>query len=162
MPNEARKHVDMLQICCGVCGWKKAPNQLRKITDNILMQMKCIDGYLDYDLHDDRYPKMICNNDRLAISERYINPNNESYNFSLPSVIPQYNDISLPHIGTRATPSGYDDDHTCFLCDQNKVGRPVNKYKASDPITHNCPKCLQRTGRGIPHPCLKSKKQLIS
>ena len=120
MPNYARKHVDMLHICCGICGQKKTQGQLRKITDHILMQIKCIDGYRDYNLSDDRFPKMICHIHRAAIHERFINPNNTSYKFKLPSVIPQYMNISLPHAATRAMPS----DHTCFLCEQNRLGRP--------------------------------------
>ena len=54
MPNKARNHIDMLQICCGICGPKKKRGLLRKITEHILKQIKCIDGYKDYNLSDDR------------------------------------------------------------------------------------------------------------
>ena len=156
MPNKARNHVDMLQICCGICGIKKKQGLLRKITEHILMQIKCIDGYKDYNLSDDRFPKMICQMDRAAVHERYTNPKSTSYKFNLPINIPRYNEIILPHSVTRATPS----DHTCFLCEQNKIGRPKEDTN-NNSTTNLCNKCLQKTGRGIPHPCLKSRTQSV-
>ena len=84
MPNKARNHIDMLQICCGICGPKKKRGLLRKITEHILKQIKCIDGYKDYNLSDDRFPKMICHKDRGAIYERYTNLNGTTYKFKLP------------------------------------------------------------------------------
>ena len=67
MPNKAKEHVHMLQIYCGICGQKKTQKQLRKLTNHILMQIKCIDGYREYSLSDDRFPKMICNKDWNAV-----------------------------------------------------------------------------------------------
>ena len=90
------------------------------------MQIKCINGYRDYDLSDDRFPKMICSDHCFAIHERLKNPSKISYKYKLPSAIPPYKEIVLPHAATRATPSGYSTDHTCFLCEQNTVGRPKN------------------------------------
>ena len=111
MPNKAKKHADMLQICCGICGQKKKQGLLRKITNHILMQIKCIDGYRDYNLFDDRFPKMICHIHRRAVQERFIKPNSANYKFKLPSDIPLYNHISLPHAAIRTAPS----DHFCFF-----------------------------------------------
>ena len=42
MPNTARTHTDMLQLCCGICGKKKKPSCLRTITENILTKIKSI------------------------------------------------------------------------------------------------------------------------
>ena len=55
MPNKAKEHVHMLQICCGICGQKKTQKQLRKLTNHILMQIKCIDGYRKYSRSNDRF-----------------------------------------------------------------------------------------------------------
>ena len=44
-PTSARTHFDMLEVCCGVCGQKKKPTQLRKITENILSNIKLIHEY---------------------------------------------------------------------------------------------------------------------
>lgn len=155
MPYKARKHADMLLVCCGICGHKKKQGLLRKITDHTLMQIKCIDGYKDYNLSDDRFPKMICDIHRSAVRERFINPDSSHYTISLPSEIPPYNTISLPHTLTRASPN-----HTCFLCEQNLIGRP-KKGTSNNPTINKCNKCLQTKGRGIPHPCLKSSKQSV-
>ena len=125
MPNKARNHLDMLQICCGICGQKKNLQNLTPISDKVLSQIKSIDGYKNYDINDDRYPKMICEIHRRAVRERVQNPNKSSYNFGLPSDIPQYQNISLCPV-TRATPLGLTEGHTCFLCDKNLVGRPKN------------------------------------
>ena len=57
----ARDHHDMLNICCGICGFKKQPSKLRKITDGVLTQIKAVPDYAEYDLIDPRYPKVICN-----------------------------------------------------------------------------------------------------
>ena len=74
MPNQARTHLDMLQLCCGICGEKKNPKILSHITEYILNQIKAIDGYQNYDLKDDRYPKVICQKDRRAVREKATNP----------------------------------------------------------------------------------------
>ena len=65
--------MDMLQICCGICGIKKKPDQLRKISDLTLERIKTIEGYEEYDINDDRYPKMICKEHDQAVRERYNN-----------------------------------------------------------------------------------------
>ena len=62
MPNKPKEHVYMLQICCGIFSQKKTQKQLRKLTNHILMKIKCIDEY-----RDDRFPKMICNKDWNAV-----------------------------------------------------------------------------------------------
>ena len=157
MPNTARTHLDMLQICCSICGEKKKTNKLRPISEYVLIQIKSIDGYKDYDLND-RYPKVICEVHRGAVREKVTNPSKIVYKFNLPSTIPPFNTISLPHAATRATPSGFNEAHTCFLCDQNQVGRP-KKHENDDTPSNVCSKCLQKTGRGISHPCTKSTKK---
>ena len=54
MPYTARTHIDMLQLCCGICGKKKGPSYLRTITDNILTKIRFIMRYEEYDLESDR------------------------------------------------------------------------------------------------------------
>lgn len=131
------------------------------------MQIKCIDGYKDYDLSDDRFPKMICNFDRGAIHERYKNPNSTCYELALPVNIPHYKDISIPHLTTRTS-----SDHACFLCDQNKVGVRVKdqnkvgrpKKEANNNDADNiCNKCFFKLqGKGRNHKCSKSKLNTVS
>ena len=164
MPHHARTHIDMLQNCCGICGIKKKSEQLRKISDLILEKIKSVEGYDDYDVNDDRYPKVICKEHDQAVRERYNNRDNPTYHFSknLPSNIPKFKDICLPHVGTRANPTGFTDEHSCFLCAQNKVGRPRHHNKSTyKKREYLCSKCLQKCGPGIPHPCLKSKKNAV-
>ena len=160
MPKHAKTHKDMLKCCCGICGLQKKSNQLRKITNLILERIKTIDGYKDYDINDDRYPKVISKEHDIAVRERCNNNNNLTYKFTkkLPSVIPQFKNIPLPHASTRTTPIGYSSTHTCFLCDQNKVGRPRSHTENESKDTGKfCSKCFQETGRGIAHPCTKYK-----
>ena len=161
MPNQAKTHLDMLQLCCGICGEKKNPKILSPITEYILNQIKAIDGYQNYDLNDDRYPKVICQKDRGAVREKVKNPFKVSYKFNLPSIIPRFNQIPLPFSATRTSPSGFNDTHTCFLCEQNHVGRPKIHHEADDKSSKVCPKCFQKTGRGISHPCVKSTKRSV-
>ena len=70
MSQHKHTHTDMLQLCCGICGRKRKPPQLSKITDNILAKMKSIEGYSEYDLADDRYPKVLCSEHYCAVIER--------------------------------------------------------------------------------------------
>ena len=93
------------------------------------------------------------------------NINNPDYHFSknLPSNIPKFKDICLPYsVGTRTNPIGFSEDHTCFLCDQNKVGRPRQHGESASKTSENlCSKCFQKCARGISHPCLKSTKTQV-
>ena len=156
-----RTHLDMLQLCCGVCGVKKKPEQLHKITPNLLSKLHQMNGYADYDLEDDRYPKVICSAHKSAIHEKLRNPNQEKYKNYLPEQVPDFKSIALPHKATRTTPTGYNEDHTCILCDQNIVGRP-REMKTSSSHESVCATCFQKTGRGIDHPCKKSIKQSVA
>ena len=61
MPYTALSPTDMLHLCCGICGLKKDPKQLRKITGHILSQIESIEGYEYYDLEDDGYPNVFFN-----------------------------------------------------------------------------------------------------
>lgn len=153
MPNYARTHTDMLQLCCGICGKKKNPCTLRTITSNILIKIRYIEGYQDYDLGNDRYPKKICNTCYFPVNERFSNPFKTEFNHKLPD-IPNFSDISLPYIATRAGSVDYYECH-CFLCEQNTSGRPKTKQE-SVTISQMCSKCYQKIGRGIQHPCLAS------
>ena len=54
----ARTHLDMLIICCGICGKKKRKKVLKKISENDIAKIRQINGYENYGLLDDRYPKM--------------------------------------------------------------------------------------------------------
>ena len=164
MPHHARTHIDMLQVCCGICGIKKKPYQLKKITYNILIKLKSIDGYSDYDLNDDRYPKVLCSEHYSAVIERY--SNKQTFKYRLPNEVLKFNEIQLSHASTRNTPTGFPSDHTCFLCDQNVVGRPTKKANTSSTAAiasekYVCSKCLQPTGRGISHPCDSSNKHVV-
>ena len=161
MPTTVRTHLDMLQLCCGICGKKKNPKLLRPISESVLIQIKSIDGYQAYDLNDNRYPKVICEQHRGAICERVKNPSLTAYKFNLPSDIPQFNTITLPHAATRATPSGFNEAHTCFLCEQNIIGRPKKHDENHNKPYKVCPKCLQITGWGISHSCVKSTKKSV-
>ena len=60
----------MLQKCCGICGQKKTTKQLRKITENIYKMIKATNGYEDYDINNNKYPKVICNQHYNALQER--------------------------------------------------------------------------------------------
>ena len=124
MQRSARTHQDMLQVCCGICGIKKNPSQVRKITANVLMKTKKIPGYTDYNLNDDRYPKVVCQQHYSTVQERSSAKSPGEYKHKLPDKPPFFNKTQLPHAFTRSTPTGYKDDHTCFLCEQNKGGRP--------------------------------------
>ena len=157
MPN-ARTHQDMLQVCCGICGIKKNPNQLRKITENILSKIKQINGYNDYNLYDERYPKVICESHINAVYDKIKNPTSTRFNF--PENLPPFKDITLPHASTRTTPTGYNEDHSCFLCDQNVVGRPKENKESVSSKKH-CSLCYQPIGRGISHPCKTSTKKTV-
>ena len=79
----------------------------------------------------------------------------------MPNQVPDFKSITLPRTATRATPTGYNEDHTCFLCDQNVVGRP-NEEKIPSSHGSVCPTCFQKTGRGIDHPCLKSTTKSVA
>ena len=153
MPNTARTHTDMLQLCCGICGKKKKPSCLRTITDNILTKIRFIKGYEEYDLGNDRYPKKICNSCSFPVNERFSNPFKTEFNYQLPDT-PNFSNISLPYMATRASSMGCNECH-CFLCEQNTSGRPQTKQE-SVIISQICSKCFQKTGRGIRHPCLAS------
>lgn len=161
MPYVIRTHFDMLHLCCGICGHKKNPNQLRSISESILVQIKSIDGYQDYNLNDDRYPKVICEQHRAAVREKFKNPSQSVYKFKLPSNIPQFSSISLLSTVTPTTQSGFNKAHACFLCDQNHVGKSTKQEVNNNKPSKVCPKCLQITGRGIVHPCLKSTKKKL-
>ena len=117
MPNQARNHKDMLQICCGICGIKKDPSQVKPITTHILERIKSIPNYKNYDLLDDRYPTVVCIEHCSAVIERATDKLEISYKFRLPNISPPFNEIPLPHATTRNTPSDFNDDHKCFLCD---------------------------------------------
>ena len=39
MSNTAKSHSDMLQLCCGICGLKKNPQQLRLICECVLSRL---------------------------------------------------------------------------------------------------------------------------
>ena len=168
MSQHKHTHTDMLQLCCGICGRKRKPPQLRKITDNILAKMKSIEGYSEYDLADDRYPKVLCSEHYCAVIERNSDKPISKYKYRLPSEILNFQDIQLPHASTRSTTSGFPTHHTCFLCEQNVVGRPpkLPKTMATDAAVAStsspvCSKCFQTTGRGIPHPCIKKAKNVV-
>ena len=120
MPNAERIHIDMLQLCCGICGKKKNPSYLRTITDNILTKIRFIKGYGEYDLGNDRYPKKICKSCYFPVHERFSNPFNTEFNYKLPD-IPNFSNISLPYMPTRASPIGYNECHNCFLCEKIRL-----------------------------------------
>ena len=44
---------------------------------------------------------------------------------------------------TRATHLGLTEGHTCFLCEQNLIGRPKIHEKNNNAPCNICPKCLQ-------------------
>ena len=162
MPHHARTDRDMLQNCCGFCGIKKKSEQLREISDLILKKIKSLEGYDDYDINDDRYVKVICKEHNQAVRERYNNRDNPIYHFckNLPSNSPKFKDICLPHVVTCGNPKGFNDEHSCFLCSQNKVGRPGQHNKStSNKSEYLYSKCLQKCSPTIPHSCLKSKKK---
>ena len=69
MPKHARNHHDMLQLCCGVCSVKKKL-ELHKTTPNLLSKLHQMNGYADYDLEDDRYPKVICTAHKSTVNEQ--------------------------------------------------------------------------------------------
>ena len=154
MPTTAKTHIDMLQLCCGICGKKKNPSYLRTITENILTKIRFIKGYEEYDLGNDRYPKKICNSCYFPVHERFSNPCNTEFNYELPD-IPNFSNISFPYMTTRSSPIDYIECLNCFLCEQNKSGRPQTKHQTIN-ISQICSKCFQKTGRGIRHPCLAS------
>ena len=93
----------------------------------------------------------VCN---FPVHERFSNPFTTEFNYELPD-ISNFSDISLLCMATRASPIGYNEYHNCFLCDQNKSGKPQTKHQRVD-ITQICSKCFQKTGRGIRYPCLAS------
>ena len=104
----------MLQLCCSVCGVNKKPEQLHRITPNLLSKLHQMNGYADFNLEDDRYPKVICSEHKSAINDKlraWIKKNI--------IIIYQHKSITLPHKATLTTPIGYNKDHACILCDQN-------------------------------------------
>ncbi len=140
--------------------WKD-PKQLRKITGHILSQIRSIEGYEYYDLENDRYPKVICNRHWVTLYElsKELSNSKSKFNLNLPKYIPPYKDIPLQ--ATRANPTGFNEKHSCFLCEQNRVGRPRTR-DINDTNVSRCPKCLQRTGIGLKHPCLTSPQKSVS
>ena len=134
----------MLQICCGICGVKKNPQQLRKITPALLEKIKSFSGYANYDLTDERFPKVLCNDHYIAVHVSYSAKKSSEYKNKIPEKSPPFTEIELPHATTRLNPSGYKGDHTCFLCEQNKVGRPKSKVRRRKASPNVCPKCLQK------------------
>ena len=57
---------------------------------------------------------------------------------------------------------GSNENHRCFLCDQNKVGRPRELEESNSETSKSvCSKCLQKYDRGISHPCLQSTKTSV-
>ena len=161
MPTTARTHGDMLHVCCGICGQKKSPDKLRKITDNILTKIKTIKGYEHYDINDDRYPKVICGECIFPVNERFTNPSSSSFKNKLPVCIPPFADIIVPNVTDINIALSNNEDHMCFLCDQNNVGRP-KKQKDPDQNQKTCSKCHQKTGRGISHKCVTLARQSVS
>ena len=115
-------------------------------------------------MNNDRFPKVICKEHDIAVREIYNNRVNPTYQFSknLPTSVPAFKDIILPPVGTHTTPTGYNEYHTCFLCDQNTVGRP-RQIDEHTPKTNDklCSKCLQKCSPGIPHPCQNSQTNLV-
>ena len=126
------------------------------------MKTKKNPGYTDYNLNDDRYPKVVCQQHYSTVQERSSAKSPSEYKHKLPDKPPLFNKTQLPHAFTRSTPTGYKDDHTCFLCEQNKGGRPKSRVRSRDVSPNNYPKCLQKTGRGISHPRTKSVKTTVS
>ena len=51
----SRDHHDMLQICCDICGVKKNPQLVTKIS--FLEKIKSFLGDANYDITDKRFPK---------------------------------------------------------------------------------------------------------
>ena len=65
----------------------------------------------------------------------------------------------MPYMSTRTTKTGCK-EHICFLCEQNTTGRPkIQRDKETSEKTLIYSRCLQKTGRGIPHPCINSKRK---
>ena len=109
--------------------------------------------YLYYNLDDDRYSKIICNLQRGTLYELSKEPSNinSKFNLKLPKCIPPYKDIPLQT--TRANPTGFNEKHSCFLCEQNIIGR-LRTRDINNQNVLRCTKCLQRTVIGLKHPCL--------
>ena len=104
MPNKARDHRDMLDLCCGICGIKKNPKCLKTINDVILQRIKLIDGYADYNINDDRYPNVICQEHYYAINEISSGKPLKDRKFKLPKSIPPFHDVEftgMTHIYSR-------------------------------------------------------------
>ena len=146
--------VDTLPLCCGLCGKKKKQSSLRTITKNILTKIRLIKGYEAYDLGmidiQKRFVKFVI----FQFMKGFANPFTTEFNYELPN-ISNLSDISLLYMATRASPIDYNEYHNCFLCEQNKSGKPQTKHQRVD-ITQICSKCFQKTGRGIRYPCLAS------
>ena len=120
----ARTHLDMLIICCGICGEKKRKKVLKKISENDIAKIRQINGYENYGLLDDRYPKMICTADCSAVNDKIKYPDKPRYTFKLPSNVPRYHEIEFNNVLVGSM-SDCTSNHTCFLCDQNKPGHPI-------------------------------------
>ena len=56
----ARTHHEMLHIFCEICGVKKNSHQARKINPALLEKRKSFSGYANYDITDERFPKVLC------------------------------------------------------------------------------------------------------
>lgn len=162
--NKKRTHNDMLHLCCGICGIKKKPEQLRKITDNVLSKIKKMEGYENYNLQDERYPKVICIPHMNSINNFLSKSNVEGLTIpnKFPFNVPIFHTISMPHPATRNNSTDFDSDHTCFMCEQNFVGRPKRKQTEENPSKKICTICFQEIGRGIPHPCTKSNRDTVN
>ena len=83
MSRDKRTHLDMLEICCEICGIRKKAEQLRKITPLILSKIQNLNGYSDYNLDDERYPKKICNAHMNAVYEKLKFPSKDKIGFSI-------------------------------------------------------------------------------
>ena len=135
----------------GYAGLKKE-NQLKKITPFVLGLIKSIAIYSEYDLNNDHYPKVVCREHYNALLERSKPKLNEkpTYRCKLPTTPPPFSSIPLLRT-TRKNPLGFDMEiHECFLCDQNKVGRPVKNKKNTDQLSNArlsskylCSNCFQ-------------------
>ena len=73
MHSTARNHNDMLQICCRICGVKKNPQQVTKITPVFLVKIKSFSGYANYDITDKKFPKVSCNEHYIAVQVQALN-----------------------------------------------------------------------------------------
>ena len=125
----ARTHHDMLHICCGICGVKKNPHLVRKITPVLLEKIKSFSGYANYDITDERFPKVLCNEHYIAVHTTYSAKKPSEYKHKIPDKSPPFTEIELSFASTVLSTSGYKGDHTCFLCKQNKVGRPKRRVR---------------------------------